>query len=165
MMGAGKSSIGRALAERTERPYVDTDLVLQRRFGRPVSQVFKIYGEEAFRGHETSVLRGLEPAPCVVSTGGGIVLREENWAEMKRLGVSVFLKVADETLAERLSVSKKRRPLLDVEDWETRLQEIASTRGDLYAKADITVELGAAEVADATERVLEALLAWEAAHP
>src|SRR5580658_4293007 len=117
MMGAGKSSIGRLLAESTGRSFVDTDLILQQRLGRPISQIFQIYGEEAFRDHETSVLKGLEPSMSVISTGGGIVLRDENWAEFNRLGQTIFLDASIETLIGRLAVSKKKRPLLQVEDW------------------------------------------------
>ena len=112
MMGAGKSSIGRNLAEASHRPFLDTDLLLQNRLGRPVSQIFQVYGEATFRDHETSILRNLEPEPVVLATGGGIVLREENWTEMRRLGITVFLDAAFETLTERLARSKKKRPLL-----------------------------------------------------
>ena len=69
MMGAGKTSVGRALAERSGRPFRDTDLMLQTRFGRPVSQIFRVYGESTFRDHETSILRSLEPEACILSTG------------------------------------------------------------------------------------------------
>src|SRR5437868_3400733 len=91
MMGAGKSAVGRALAGLAAREFVDTDQLLQNRFGRPVSQIFQHYGEETFRDHETNILRGLAPGRFVLSTGGGIVLREANWLEMRRLGVVIYL--------------------------------------------------------------------------
>src|SRR5690349_9612051 len=102
MMGAGKSSVGRALAEASGRPFLDTDLMLQNRLGRPITQIFQVYGEETFRDHETSILRSLEPHPAIVSTGGGIVIREANWSEMKRLGLVIYLKARPETLISRL---------------------------------------------------------------
>src|SRR5690349_9779443 len=98
MMGAGKSAVGRALAELSGREFVDTDLLLQQRLGRPISQLFAVYGEDAFRDHETSILRSLEPLPVVLATGGGIVVREENWSELRRLGTTIYLRATPETI-------------------------------------------------------------------
>jgi len=160
-MGAGKSSIGRALAELTERTFVDTDLVLQQRLGRPISQIFQIYGEQAFRDHETSVIRSLEPSSSVLSTGGGIILREENWSEFRRLGLTIFLDASIETLIQRLTVSKKKRPLLQVEDWEARTQAILESRLELYRKADLTVHVDDVDLSNGAERVLAAIRQYE----
>src|SRR5437588_3585265 len=102
MMGAGKSAIGRSLAKLSGRTHVDTDLLLQNRLGRPIPQLFQIYGESAFRDHESSILRSLEPAESVISTGGGIVMRPSNWDELRRLGVTVFVEVEVEELIDRL---------------------------------------------------------------
>ncbi len=156
-MGAGKSSLGRAISEVTGREHLDTDLILQRKLGRPIPQLFQIYGESTFRDHETSVLRSLESGFSVISTGGGIVLREANWEEMKRLGLVVFVDVDLEVLLERLSASKKKRPLLEVENWEQRVSEILSERRPLYEKADITVRAGAGTMPEVAARVIEAV--------
>ncbi len=161
MMGAGKSSIGRALAELSGRTFVDTDLLLQNRLGRPVSQIFQIYGEAAFRDHETSVLRSLDPGESVISTGGGIILREENWAEFSRLGITIFLDAKFETLIERLTVSKKKRPLLQVDDWEKRTETLLDARIHLYRQADISVRVDDVELTEAAGRVLDAIKDYE----
>lgn len=161
MMGAGKSSIGRALAELSERTFVDTDLLLQHRLGRPVPQIFQVYGEEAFRDHETSVLRSLEAGDSVISTGGGIILRDENWDEFSRLGTTVFLDAKFETLIERLASSKKKRPLLQVDDWESRTQVLLDSRIHLYRKADLTVRVDDVDLTGAAERVLTAITDYE----
>lgn len=136
MMGAGKSSAARALGALAGRNVLDTDQLLQNRFGRSVAQIFGIYGEATFRQHETSILRGLEPAAQVLSTGGGIVLREENWDEMRRLGCIAYLEGSAATLAQRLRASKRRRPLLEVERWEERLEALLAERRPLYERAD-----------------------------
>jgi shikimate kinase len=141
MMGAGKSSIGRTLAEATNREFIDTDLLIQNRFGRTVSQVFQIYGEETFRAHETSVLAGLEPGEFVIATGGGIVTRPENWVELRRLGLTCYLDASFDTLCERLEVSKKKRPLLETDNWQQRLEDLIAVRKPLYAMADFSVEV------------------------
>ena len=157
MMGAGKSSVGRALAELSSRTFVDTDLLIQFRLGRPIPQIFQIYGEEAFRDHETSILRSLEPDTCVLSTGGGIVLRDANWQELHRLGTVIYLKSSVEKIISRLEVSKKKRPLLLTEEWPERVKEILDKRESLYMKADLVVELDEDDIASGAARVLESL--------
>ena len=159
MMGAGKSSVGRAIAELSGRQFIDTDILLQQRLGRPIPQVFQIYGEDAFRDHETSILRSLEPGLSVLSTGGGIVIREDNWTEMKRLGTPIYLRALPETLMSRLEASKKRRPLLEVEDWPIRMKELLSKREDQYLRAEVVVDMDGENVESAARKVL-ARLGW-----
>ncbi len=157
MMGAGKSSVGRKLAELTGRPFVDTDHLIQERFLRPVSQIFRVYGEDAFRDHETSILAGLTDEPIVLSTGGGIVGREENWTHMRRIGCTIYLKSSPETLIGRLAESKKRRPLLETEDWQDTVREILSRREPLYDRADVHISLDEIAIEDAAHAILERL--------
>jgi shikimate kinase len=162
MMGAGKSSIGRALAELAGREFLDTDLLMQTRLGRPIPQIFQIYGEPTFRDHETSILRSLEPQPVVLATGGGIVLRDENWTELHRLGITVFLDASPETITDRLARSKKKRPLLQVEDWPDRIKTLLEQRLPLYRKADVVVPVDDVDLEIGARRVLEAIQAVRA---
>lgn len=159
MMGAGKSTVGKALATLDGREFLDTDALLQARLGRPIAQIFSIYGEDTFRDHETSILRGLEPGPSVVSTGGGIVLREENWEEMRRLGTTIFLDCTPETLIDRLERSKRKRPLLQVEDWQDRLRALLALRLPLYRRADVVISMDDFDIDDAALRVQDVLRA------
>lgn len=161
MMGAGKSSIGRSLAELTGRTFVDTDLVLQQRLGRPISQIFQIYGEEAFRDHESSVIRNLLPDHSIVSTGGGAVLRPENWDEFRRLGITIYLNATLETLLGRLATSKKKRPLLQADDWEERARTLLGSRIELYSRADIIVPVDDVDLSSGALRVLNAITEYE----
>lgn len=158
MMGSGKTTVGRALAELAVRDFADTDTLLQQRFGRPISQIFQIYGEPTFRDHEGSVLRSLEPASRVLSTGGGIVLREANWAEMDRLGTTVYLRASLETLLERLERGRKRRPLLDEENWEGRVQELLAARQSLYERAELIVDVDGQEIEDVAQWLMTELI-------
>jgi shikimate kinase len=158
MMGAGKSSVGRELARISERTFADTDQLLQNRFGRPVGKIFDTYGEATFRDHESSILRALEPGPFVVATGGGIVVREENWQELHRLGTTIFLRVSVEQLIERLTVSRKRRPLLEVENWQDRLRDLYDQRMPLYEKAMVTFDVSIDNSAIVAEHLLSRLL-------
>jgi shikimate kinase len=162
MMGAGKSTVGKIVAEMSGRTFMDTDQMLQRRLGRPVHQLFSVYGEEAFRGHETSMLAGFYPGPTVLATGGGIVLKPENWEHMRRLGTTIFLRANVETLRERLAQSKRRRPLLEAEDWEQRLVNLLESRVSLYEQADVVVDVGDSEHEQVAEKVLAAIREFEA---
>jgi shikimate kinase len=157
MMGAGKSSIGRSLAEQCERQFVDTDSLIQQRLGRSIAQIFQLYGEESFRAHETSVLKSLEPGETVLSTGGGVVTIADNWPILRKLGPIVYLKASPDTLIARLEQSKKKRPLLNVEDWEAQLRTLLEAREPLYSQADITIEVDEADLADGAMRVYDAL--------
>lgn len=157
MMGSGKSTVGRALATRLNVPFRDTDQLLEYRLGRHIPQIFQLYGEDAFRSHETSVLRGLEPLDSVTATGGGIVLREENWPELRRLGTTVFLNAYPEVLIKRLDQSSRKRPLLAQDDWESKLRELLAKRLPLYLQADITVDVKDEEIESVVEEIIKCL--------
>ena len=157
MMGSGKSTLGRVLCERTGREFIDTDKVLQNKLGWSIPRLFRIYGEDAFRDHETSILRSLQPGNFVVSTGGGIILREANWTEMRRLGKTIFLDVPIDILRERLLTSRKRRPLLEVDNWEETFLDILEKRRNLYLQADLIVPLPDSTAEECAEVVLTAL--------
>ncbi len=157
MMGVGKTTVAKLMAEQTGRPLHDLDRMLVSRLGRPVPQLFQIYGEVAFRGHETSLLKSVEPGPSVISTGGGIVLKPDNWTIMRQLGTIIYLQAPLEVLVERLAKSRKRRPLLQVDDPEEKIAEILSARDPLYRQADLIVELGDSTAEAATHLALEAL--------
>jgi len=160
MMGSGKSTVGRLLAQRAHRRFVDTDQLVVHRLGRPIHQLFSIYGQDAFRDHETSVLKSLQPDDYVLATGGGIVLRESNWMELNRLGIVAFLDLPLEVLAKRLERSAKRRPLLEVENWEGRLADIYAERRALYQKADFSLELESEDLEEAADKLYDQLQSW-----
>ncbi|MBS1723517.1 MAG: shikimate kinase [Armatimonadetes bacterium] len=158
MMGSGKSTVGMELAELLSVPFYDTDKLLEARLGRPIRQWFQIYGEAAFRDYETRMLQELEMTEGVLATGGGIVLREENWHEMKRLGVIVFLDVEPDVLKQRLTTTKRKRPLLEVPDWEKRFEDILVAREPMYKRADFVVSVADEGHAEVAMRIKEVLL-------
>lgn len=139
-------------------PFKDTDKLLQNMLGRPIHQLFQVFGEETFRQHETRLLQGLQPEICVLSTGGGTPSREENWPELNRLGKTIFLDVDIEVLKDRLTTAKKRRPLIEFSDWEDRLDDILLRRRPMYEKAEVILKLSvedAEEVASLIQIALE----------
>ncbi len=132
MPGSGKSSLGRRLAGRMGVPYVDTDTLITEMTGMTVQQIFDGPGEQAFRNAETNLLMYLaDQKPAIVSTGGGLVMREENRLIMRNQGIIILI---DRPLEDILSdIKLDRRPMLALKgkDEVVRLYE---TRIDTYKK-------------------------------
>ena len=162
MMGAGKTTVGRALAHRMKRPFVDTDRAVVERTGVPVGTVFEIEGEDGFRKRESALLREVCAAQGqVVATGGGIVLSEENRRVMRESGIVVYLRARLESLWERTRHDASR-PLLATPDPRGRLAELLQQREPLYRDAaHVVVDSGSQSASTLVNRVLAALRAHE----
>ena len=158
MMGAGKTTLGKALARSLGREFVDADRVLVERTGVPVATIFEIEGEEGFRRREAAVLAELcEHDNRVVATGGGAVLDAGNRHRMRKAGTVVYLRARLENLWERTR-QDATRPLLATPDPRARLQELLHEREPLYREAaHIVVETGSQSAATVVSRVLAAL--------
>jgi shikimate kinase len=137
-MGAGKSAVGRALAELAGLPFVDTDAAVERAEGTAIEEIFRRRGEGAFREAEWTALQALEAGgPAVVATGGGLFLGVENRRLVRRLGRSVWLDVPLEVAAARLG-SFARRPLWNEDP--LMLRAMFERRRAAYALADARVD-------------------------
>ena len=140
LMGAGKSSIGRRLAQTLDLPFRDADEEVEQAAGRSVSDIFAELGEPAFRAGERRVIaRLLTEAPHVLATGGGAFMDPQTRALIAEHAVSVWLKADVEVLARRVA-RKSDRPLLRGGDPAQILRELAQARYPVYALADITVD-------------------------
>jgi shikimate kinase len=157
MMGSGKSSVGRLVAGHASREFFDTDAMVEQRLGRSITSFFKLYGEEAFRDHESSVLRQLEPGQNVIATGGGIVLRPQNWTDLRRLGKVIYLRATADELVRRLVISRRKRPLISEDGWEAKIVELLAAREPLYNQADAAIEIDGLDAATVAGRVKSAL--------
>ncbi len=157
-MGAGKSSVGRALALRTGLPVFETDEMTSARAGLTIPQIFAQLGEEHFRRLETETLAGISDLSAkIVVTGGGIVLRAENVARLRALGRVVYLTAEDDALFAR-STESDARPLLQTNDPRATFAELLTTREPLYrAAADLVIDTTHLS----PEEVAEAVLAHE----
>jgi shikimate kinase len=163
-MGSGKSAIGRRLADRLCFRFVDTDRLVIRRAGMPIADIFTRYGEAHFRELETEALATLtEDEHNVIATGGGIVMREENHAILKRLGFVLWLTASEETIFERVSRNDKR-PLLRTRDPRATVHELLTARRPFYelaAQATIdTTTLTHDEAADAAIAAARRAFGW-----
>lgn len=134
-MGSGKSSVGRRVAALTGHRFVDTDELVVSKAGRPITQIFADEGEAGFREWEASVLRELATATGIVlATGGGIVLREENRAALRRIGPVIWLDADADALFERVARNRKR-PLLHTDDPRATFDALLAARREIYAAA------------------------------
>jgi len=163
LMGVGKSSVGRRLANALELPFRDTDAEVEAAAGRSISDIFTDLGEAAFREGERRVIaRLLEQEPHVLATGGGAFMNEQTRELIKSRAVSVWLKTDLEVLARRVA-RKDTRPLLAGKDPMEVLQAQAEARYPAYREADVMVETGDAAHHITVEQVIEALGAHLAA--
>ena len=112
-MGAGKTTLGKALARKMNLSFIDTDLYIENRYHKKISEIFASEGEERFREIEHRILIEIsEFEDVVVSTGGGVPCFNDNMATMNNCGTTVYLETSEEELAARLRVSKNVRPVL-----------------------------------------------------
>lgn len=131
-MGAGKSTIGRHLAELLHKQFQDCDHVIEERTGAPISLIFEIEGEAGFRKREAAALDELtQQNDIVLATGGGAVLLPENRQVLRDRGIVVYLCAPLETLVERTQ-KDRNRPLLQNTDRRAKLEEILRVRDPLY---------------------------------
>ncbi len=136
-MGSGKSTVGRELHHRLGYPLVDTDHVIEQRAGKSIAAIFADEGEESFRGMETSLLEELTDSAAVrriISTGGGIIGREENRILLRHLGYVVWLHAPTTVILERTSRNRDR-PLLHTNNPRARVESLLEFRSPLYAQA------------------------------
>jgi shikimate kinase len=166
-MGSGKSSIGRMVAKRMGFQFVDTDKLIVERAGKTIPEIFAEQGEEAFRDLETAAIESLAHlSRCVISTGGGAVLREKNRALLRGLGFVVLLTASEEVLWDRVSRNNKR-PLLQTENPRTTLSQMLAARKDAYeAAAEHIVDTSRfshGRSADAVMKAARAAFSWESA--
>ncbi|OHX12674.1 shikimate kinase AroK [Chromobacterium sphagni] len=141
LMGAGKTTVGRALARRTGKTFYDSDQEIEARTGVRVATIFDIEGELRFRNRETCVIRDLaRQDDIVLATGGGAVLREENRQVLMRYGTVIYLRAPIDDLLARTQ-HDKNRPLLQIADPRAKLESLFNERDPLYREiADIIVD-------------------------
>lgn len=139
LMGAGKTVIGRKVAQALDLPFTDSDHEIEAVSRMSVPELFEVYGEAEFRSLERRVIaRLLKSGPQVVSTGGGAFMDQSTRSAVARRGLSVWLKADLDTLMERVA-KRQNRPLLQTADPRAVMERLMELRYPIYAKANVTV--------------------------
>ena len=143
MMGAGKTTIGKSLANYLDKTFIDSDHEIQKRTGVKIPVIFEIEGEAGFRKREEDMLHELlEIDNIVLATGGGIILNEKNRNLLKQKGTIIYLRASVNDLWHRTR-HDKNRPLLQTKDLQAKLTQLYDQRDPIYRKiAHIVVESG-----------------------
>ncbi len=159
LMGCGKTTVGKALSKRTGMPLLDTDAIIEEQIGCPIPEIFAEKGEAHFRALETALLRYLlynpTPSPSIISTGGGIVVRQENRQLLRKLGFTVWLNVSINALLTRTAKSTNR-PLLQNTDRRAVFTRLDAERRPFYKEAaHLWLEASCMDVNSVAVRVCE----------
>ncbi|MFQ5680867.1 MAG: shikimate kinase [Candidatus Omnitrophota bacterium] len=156
-MGTGKSVVGRALAAKLSRNFVDLDSLIEEREGARIKDIFSDKGEDYFRELERRFLQevswGWQRGRLVVSCGGGVVLNEENISLMKSAGLLVCLWARPQVILDRIS-GCPRRPLLPRRDARKKIEELLHKRTRFYSRADYTIDTSDKTIEEVVERII-----------
>ena len=157
LMGAGKTSIGRKLAERMQVSFVDADHEIEKAAGCTITEFFEKFGEKEFRRGEKRVIeRLLKSRPCILATGGGAFIDPETRATIKNTAVSIWLNADLDTLDHRLA-RRSGRPLLQTKNPRATLQSLMEKRYPIYAEADMTVDTKNGSIDVTVDKVCESI--------
>ena len=158
-MGAGKTTIGKLLAKRLKKTFIDTDHEIEHRTGVRIPLIFELEGEAGFREREAALIREItQRQDIVLATGGGAVLRKENRDALVQSGTVVYLNAKIEDLWQRTQ-HDKNRPLLQTQDPKAKLTELFIQRDPLYREiADMIITSGQQNVQHAARELERRLL-------
>jgi len=140
LMGAGKTTIGRRLANRLDVHFIDADLEIEKAAGCTIADIFKKFGETHFRDGERRVIaRLLNDGPQILATGGGAFMNEQTRTAIHKKGISIWLKADIDVLMKRVS-RRSHRPLLQNDDPQAVMQRLMDERYPVYAEANLTID-------------------------
>ncbi|WP_112661714.1 shikimate kinase [Microvirga flavescens] len=160
LMGAGKSTVGRRLAQKLGLPFRDADHEIETAAGMTIPDIFTIHGEGHFRDGERRVIgRLLQQGPMVLATGGGAFMNAETRARIEESGISVWLRADLDVLMKRVR-KRGNRPLLQNPDPEGTMRKLMDERHPVYATADLTVDSHEAPHDRVVLDIIDALTAW-----
>lgn len=157
-MGAGKSTIGRQLADLLKLQFYDSDREIEDKCGVTIDWIFDIEGEDSFRKREREMIHELtEKTGIVLATGGGAILSHESRERLSARGTVLYLRATIDQQVERTE-KDTRRPLLQVEDREGTILELAKERGPLYEEvADLIIDTDSGTVRSVANMIVKTL--------
>lgn len=162
-MGAGKSSIGRALARKLGKPFADVDTLIEKKAGKSIAHIFREDGEPAFREMERVVTAEVaRKTGQVIACGGGVVLNKSNLDALKTNAVLIYLKASEAVIHKRVSSGRNTRPLLAGKKGLGSIEEMLATRRPLYEQAaDITLDTSRLGIEAAVGDIIKRLCEYE----
>jgi len=162
LMGVGKTTVGRRLAKKLGRNFYDSDDEIETASGRTVAGYFRDHGEAEFRNGERRVIeRLLNGKPIILATGGGAFIPEATRDILNEKALTIWLKGDFNTIMERVSRNREKRPLLRVADPRAKMRELMEIRHPIYAKAHITVPIARGPHIRTVHKVIRAIKAHE----
>lgn len=158
LMGSGKSTIGRTIAKKLCRRFVDTDRLIERKSGKTVAEIFENEGEVVFRKLEKDAIKRVSQyIGIVIATGGGAIKDDENFKNLKECGWIVSLYASAETLYKRISGKRVRPLLLNEKDPVKKLEEILEERKGTYGRADFQIDTEGKDINEIADEVISLL--------
>ncbi len=158
LMGSGKSTIGRVIAKKLVRRFIDTDRFIERRAGKTIPEIFEQDGEQTFRKHEKETIRKVSQyVGVIIATGGGAIKDDENFKNLKQAGWIIALYASPETLYKRIQ-GKRVRPLLEGKDDPVKiLEDIYNERKSYYGRADYQIDTENKDVDQISNEIIDLL--------
>ena len=154
MMACGKSETGPKLAQLLNYKFIDLDSSIEKVANKSITNIFKQDGEKIFRDYETKCLQEIIKFPSlVIATGGGIVIKNENWGILRQ-GIVVWIDLDKETALKRLSQDSNKRPLLNTKDLNKHYSDIFKKRINLYNQADLRIQVSNENVDQVAEQII-----------
>lgn len=156
-MGTGKTTVGKILADRLKKEFLEMDEVIENENGKKITEIFKVYGEPHFRKLEKELLHKISGKNnLIVSCGGGLVCDKENLAILKNTGIVFNLTASKEMIYERTKKCKDR-PLLNVEDPIKKIEDLLAMRMPCYSQAHHTINTDTIEPEVVAEKIIDIL--------
>lgn len=156
-MAVGKSAVGRNLAKKLKRRFVDLDRVIEKKEGKKVREIFSENGEPYFRQAEKQALAEvLEQRDQVIATGGGVIMDQDNLDLLKEKTLLVCLTASTEVILKRVGNGSKR-PLLKGNNRQERIEQLLNDRQNKYSQAHLSVDTGDATIEQVVEKIIEQL--------
>jgi shikimate kinase len=162
-MGAGKTVVGKVLAQRQGREFIETDLLIERRAGKSIAEIFREDGELRFREIELDIIRDISWGENqVIACGGGVVLNKINIDRLKKKAVIVYMAASPRAIIRRTAQDRGVRPLLNVDDRAGEIRELLRFRRPLYENAaDITINTSSLGINAVVNMIIAELKRYE----
>lgn len=155
-MGTGKTAVGKILAKKMEKEFIDTDKIIEEREGNRIVWIFQVKGEKYFRKKEEEVIEEVsQRKDCIIATGGGAIVNERNYRNLKKNGIIICLTAKVEIILKRTVPAEDRPLLLDSKDVISTIKELIARRTPYYSKADYTIDTSDLTPEQVAEKIIK----------